>query len=699
MDIFNFLETCTDKSLFVLSVAICIFLILIIFPILMGKIREKIDAITILLFAIAVIGGCILYFIGYYPINGGFNDYLNSIIKTLISTCKMFLVDNDYETLTDLANNEIVSKINYQILFWAIHLIAFIVVVMTIVSIFGQKLLRKIRIVVSHFKNKYVIYGVNDFSLTLAKDIIRNDKKRVVFFIDDDDINESMLNEIGSLGGIIINSNSLICDGLSVSILNKISMKILNKKLHIFIFNEDEMLNFNILTSVIENLVRYKISNEKLNSIYVKADSSFIHTEIDKYITQCSVNYNINIFNEADLVSRKFIEQFPIYENLSFNNETCIVEAPKCMEILVLGFGEIGKQIVQKIINNGQFIGFELKIIVVDKIADKISGQYISDNPGIFNESMNNVSVIFREFDVKSNKFYEFIKENIREADSSHYLCFDYIISALGNDKINIESMSSIKRIIYSNKVKKLPKLIVYLRNSNYRYFKDNKDDNNKDIYAFGYYEDLYIERVIIDKEFDLLAMAVNESYGGAEWNTISIHQKNSNRATALFIKAYLYIMGLELVYKSDNLNDIEENESKEIFDKTIEKLEQSGGLDNLSKIEHLRWNAFHFTCGWIRKPLEDVTGRNDRKNEYNKLHALLATWEELSLIREKFELLLNKEHQEGKMTQGEYQKELMKCDFYNLDRKNIKDIYAFIKKYNDVYKNYKQVIIKRISN
>ena len=53
-----------------------------------------------------------------------------------------------------------------------------------------------------------------------------------------------------------------------------------------------------------------------------------------------------------------------------------------------------------------------------------------------------------------------------------------------------------------------------------------------------------------------------------------------------------------------------------------------------LSRIEHLRWNAFYFSNGWdVLSP--DKTER--WKDPVNKLHSCLTTWDELTKVSQKF--------------------------------------------------------------
>ena len=59
--------------------------------------------------------------------------------------------------------------------------------------------------------------------------------------------------------------------------------------------------------------------------------------------------------------------------------------------------------------------------------------------------------------------------------------------------------------------------------------------------------------------------------------------------------------------------------------------------FENLSKQEHLRWNAFHFASGWVTWILDQTGDAQKAKDIKNRRHACLVSWEELEEVTQRF--------------------------------------------------------------
>jgi hypothetical protein len=133
----------------------------------------------------------------------------------------------------------------------------------------------------------------------------------------------------------------------------------------------------------------------------------------------------------------------------------------------------------------------------------------------------------------------------------------------------------------------------------------------------------------------DDLAMRINHYYNDPaglprdQWMACDYFSRMSCRASADFLSGYL--------------GRLCEDHSKEL---TEEKLE------NMAKTEHLRWNAFHFSMGYVRMSDETWEERANQfrkevamggvghirisKDAANKQHACLVSWDELDVLSEK---------------------------------------------------------------
>jgi len=244
--------------------------------------------------------------------------------------------------------------------------------------------------------------------------------------------------------------------------------------------------------------------------------------------------------------------------------------------------------------------------------------------------------------------------------------------------------------------------------------FADNKilncdaGKNICEINVFGADEEVLTEEYIIDEKLDILAKNIANRYEGnvetaiaaSEWNTCTQLKRESNRYAAMAIRVKLNLLGLDLVerdespkfdcsslfnkrYETDTAFDFrvkrkklekaifnarkEEKENRVAIPKVVLELKIEDEIidlakrdnedfadtsrNNLAKLEHLRWNAFHLANDWTKFPIEKIgVGRDGRQDEIAKQHACITTFHGLAVLRdiqknvEKVEIEENKE-------------------------------------------------------
>jgi hypothetical protein len=111
-------------------------------------------------------------------------------------------------------------------------------------------------------------------------------------------------------------------------------------------------------------------------------------------------------------------------------------------------------------------------------------------------------------------------------------------------------------------------------------------------------------------------------------WRDLDVFTKESNRSAASNIATKLRLLNLGMREKTGDNNRPAVNLSEYL---TGERLE------NLSKQEHLRWNAFHFASGWVTWPLNQTGNAKKAKDLINRRHACLVSWEELEEVTLRF--------------------------------------------------------------
>jgi hypothetical protein len=378
--------------------------------------------------------------------------------------------------------------------------------------------------------------------------------------------------------------------------------------MNIFAFTESDIINYNIIKGVLSVASKEKISENYLKGLFIHTNSETIIDGLTEQIN--GYRYNLNYFCEADLAARKLFEEFPLYEKLTFNKNTGLPKEKKTLKILILGFGVTGKEIMRQAIYNGQFEGCSFEAIAVDRYMKDMEGKFKGNYPALFSEYKPEKLLINLVHDnVRSDSFYRLLQQYIEKTTTGSVFQIDYIVASLGDDNQNFEAVTDIKRFLIKNQVDNLPTFAAHIADKKYKLFNDGNNDAPGGIIIFGDYDEIFTHSIIINEEMDILAKAVDTSYGGKDWAGLSIFLKNSNRALASFMDAFLYILGLEKKTMSNNPIENKKIRKKSISETDFEKIFKNNMelLKNMSRTEHLRWSSFHYAFGWTLKTLDKV--------------------------------------------------------------------------------------------
>ncbi len=655
----------------IIQAGLFIAVLAIAFLLATGKLHARISNVTVILFVPTFIMGFILYFIGYIPDEGILSEYANSVMRALFSTVRMFIMEDDYSVIAELNNSEIVTGSGFRMLFWLCQTVAVLISASTVMSVFGKKLSTSIRLWIGTKKDTYVIFGVNSKSLIFAKDIAAKNKR--IVFIDEavDPVNTAQIEDIGCMylempvfSDATINKKALVKVGLA-------GKSILSGHMTLLVFTDDEISNYKLAAGIMEYLKAEGFPADRLKGVYVKSNADVITERIEDVARKlkCSISF----FSEPDLTSREFIMKCPIYKLVEFDKARATVKNKKTITIMLLGFGSIGRQMLRKIFSSSQFVGCKFHAVVVDKRVSELEGEFKGCYPSMFDSELSNADIRFVNADVSSTSFYSVLDEYIDRSRNSAEESVDLIISALGDDLVNIQTVSNIKKYTDRAGLTHKPLYALDIAGENNDLYRNEEVDGD-DIIIFGYHKNIYTGDIILNEKMDLMAKSVDKHYGGTDWAGLSVHLKNSNRAAAEYIEAFMHIVGYELKKTKGAIPDTAVSESE-----YHALLESNGELfDNLAMTEQLRWNAFHISTGWITKPIEEVKRYEDRKDERIKAHACLIPHHRLEWLEGAMKEIV------AAGTSGEERDRLIKkCNFRELDRNNVKNIFDIIDQYN----------------
>lgn len=598
-------------------------LIILICSILFASFEKKLNRFSKLLFFPTLCGGLLVYLIGYWPQIGTspqavkLVDVLVSLLRAVFSTGRMFIVENDFNDINEvLKNNQI-----YLLVFGITHVTALMITAVTAVSLFGESIMTRFRLLLKSFQTKYIICGLNENSILFAKSLSNAGHRRCIVFVTKEEKSE-LSYKAKDLGAIIINS-----DFMELSALRRAGIGRGRRPVYLISFTEDETVNINIVLRVMRDLNDPGIQ-ERLR-ILVRTKAYGIDHIFDAENQNNGTNFDVRLFNEADIAAIQLVEQYPLYNSIELDCKEAAAKSD--ITVLLAGFGDTGRQVLKKAIWCSQCVGNRTRFIIVDNNASKMMGVFNNRYPGI----MSNYDVQLIEADVREESFYSLLKEKMSG--------LSYIVVALGEDRLNIDTALGIKEAFDRNPIPegKYPLIVANVRAKEElaRCNINEKGTGYESIRVFGQSEEIFTEDIIINESMDIMAKAINTFYNNASqqqaiaWHKLSSFTKESNRAAALHLNTKLELAGLKMCRK-----DIAES-SHEVID-TSEKLRKYLGekrLLNLAICEHLRWNAFHFTSGWTTWKLEEIGSAGKPKDSIRRRHACLVDWDELTKVANAF--------------------------------------------------------------
>jgi len=569
--------------------------------------------------------------------------------RGIISTVRMFFIIDDYGTLTSTPEGYwLLNNVWVQILFWSCHIFALIGVQAVLISIFGRKAMDFFRIRFGSHTNVYIINSGDKNALILGENIATNDgklkqydsKRLVVILPGEDDDVKNIYEKAAHFGGIVqvLDKKHKLVYYLDKAGLGKRNQR---KKYSVILMSDS--------TSIIEeaefiaNYSKEKDINGEILDVYSLTSTDWDMENIEKltykyedYSERSKYPYTPHIVSRADLLIRQMVQANPPFKcpRLNFNSKG---EATNDFSVMILGFGNIGQRALLRLIMNGQFVGSQMRAYVMDKDIERLNYCFKNRYPEI--EQCCEI-IPSANTDIPCKDFYELLNgvETI-----------DYIVIALGDDQLNRQIAIDIRReYLYMDR--DLPYIAVCERNS---LLQNQKTDEK--IFSFGCREEIYKYSVILREESDYIAKAVNtvyeKLYGGKSWYELDWIMQESNRASADHIDVML---GLANVSEEDmrrKIAQLEDDEHKDLVTLTDDK----ELAENLSKTEHLRWNAFHAAMGFRRISIEEMISRfNNYNGESNpldycrrdtemRLHVCLASWDDLDKISEAYRELAKK--------------------------------------------------------
>ena len=313
---------------------------------------------------------------------------------------------------------------------------------------------------------------------------------------------------------------------------------------------------------------------------------------------------NVMSFDETEICARLLIHKYPLCNAINFDENGRAIED---MNVLIVGFGRIGHEVLRKVIANGQFEGSSFHATIYDPNFENRTGFFKSQYPNMF----TNYDIDFEPHGGRGSKIFRFLQDNAAR--------LKYIVVCLDDRDtardIAIHMVDRLQTLGYSRNV----------------YTCDSKSVRCYSQYAKECETHwIYDSELLYSGELDRYAMELNHKYSGGsdvneDWKKCAYFDRMSSRASVDYLIPLLRVMRA----KTSAL--------------TQEQRE------NLAKSEHLRWCAFHYTFGFdvmsqeefierIKARQEEVREHGSSKIKVTKdtkslKHVCLVGWDELDEI------------------------------------------------------------------
>jgi len=472
-----------------------------------------------------------------------------------------------------------------------------------------------------------VFSDINENSLSLAKGILKNSDKATIVFCNTKKADKDDIAKAKKLGAINLYKN---CENM------KIGKRF--KKYEFFAISENEDNNIKTAESIISK--HSDSAKPIIINAFVESGTNvkFLENVLNSKSTN---NIELRCIDEIAFFCNNLVFTHPLYNT---KKDT--------ISVAIIGCGRTGMRMLKTAYWAGQIDGYNLKIRVYDKNADKCREQFHRQCPGLKDEK----TIEFIKTDVDTLDFKEKILDKENSLDAT------YIVVCMGDDQLNLSVSEELYRIYrreLSFNNEQLPEIFARVRSEvkSTPYFENVEFLKERHIHLFGTTESVFSDSTIFNTELENLAFAVHlaywerlgmkhdsKEYAEVRKNFMTVeYDRRSSMAAALHIPAKLYMCNNTI--KTDE--NILTQENIKIFDESIKK--DAALLERLAINEHKRWNAFMLSEGYQAASIDEMLiyaeSIGNHKDDLSMLHPCITEWEAL----DELEKIYNKKYIKNK--------------------------------------------------
>ncbi len=478
------------------------------------------------------------------------------------------------------------------------------------------------------FGEKMVVFGEN---LNLLQQVSKSKAHRFTLFVDRA-INQNQQKDYLKMGFVVRNADLTKANDLELKDVFR-SIR-LPKVKALILSHENDFKNFQLASLLFEHLhpdreVNLAISMESDELIRSLTKLKQSHQNPDlKWL-------NLKFFNESTLVGRSIFNQlaYPLYTNVvkeltpSLSSVEAIDAAMDEIHFLIVGFNRLSSKLLTDIASLGTMtLSRKTKITILDQQATKKLDFYKANHHQM-DKALDLVAI---DVDIFSTQCTEII---------NNLSSLDYVFINFRDVHLNLRVLDLVGR-----KYRDIP---IAIRNvSNYDLSSLLKTTPNPMVFDYGQLNQIYgLDNILFDG-LDDHTKRFNKNYArtsnhfmrsqSSDWKDLTELKKDSSRAS------YAHGSFKKAVYEAilpDHSPARYQAEIAELYKKTsnhdqfntflIEFLEKYPAIDFLTRLEHKRWNNFHYARNYQYGETRD--------DDQLKHPALIDDWD--VVLKEKYRI------------------------------------------------------------
>ena len=556
--------------------------------------------LTTICMIIAVIGGVIIYGVGFAESTGSVGL---SMIRTPFCVIRMFVGINEYAAIAGTAPVATPARL---VVFWIIHLLAFYSMASAAMFTLGEEALRYLRMLLSEKGNLTLIYGINDQSLDLGKECLAEGHCAVVYVSEEAD--HATVTDLNNKGMTVVSGPAAVSSDKAFMRRLRVS----RRKIDVYALDEEDKDLFYALD--LKNALEEAGVPPENTSVTLPGAEDIITPMLQVSPEKYGFGY-VHVFDRAMQSARALIRICPPWEQVKFGEDGRALEDYDCV---IVGFGRHGQAALKQLIMNGQFAGSTFHAAVFSPDFENEAGYMKAECASLF----ENYDIRYYEEDGRSIEFYNYIND--------HIATLKLIAVCTGSKESDREISDNLMMYLKRRRAEQI--CVVRCGQDGARY----QETVGSPIISENSYSLDYLSAQKSDRD----AILINSTYDDSDrsdwekWVACDSFSKMSSRASADFLPAFVHASGIS----EDEILAGNWPPAPEI-------------LEALGETEHLRWNAFHFVMGYspmsaeefderaasYRKSIEEgTTPIRLTKDSENRTHACLVSWEELDDLSEK---------------------------------------------------------------